>query len=235
MKVDILNIKDSSNFEIDRYPDECPFCHKSVHPKLVLGVYRKVEFHSAELEVIFRCPSDECQHIFICYYSERSHYGSQRNFFLVQVMFGNLKALMFGEDIKKISESYCKIYSESFAAEQWGLKDICGGGYRKSLEFLIKDYLIKVKKKNVDTIKNKFLGKCIDEDIDNPRIKDVAKRAAWLGNDETHFFRRWEDKDISNLKDLITLTVNWIESEILTEKYKMDMPDKGQQKEKSND
>lgn len=33
----------------------------------------------------------------------------------------------------------------------------------------------------------------------------------WLGNDETHYVRRWEEKDLSDLKRLISMTVSWID------------------------
>jgi hypothetical protein len=52
----------------------------------------------------------------------------------------------------------------------------------------------------------------------------MAQRAVWLGNDETHYERRWEDKDIDDLKRLITLTVNWIHNDLLTEAVIADMP-----------
>ena len=34
-----------------------------------------------------------------------------------------------------------------------------------------------------------------------------------LGDDETHYERRWIDKDLNDLKNLIRLTVNWIANE----------------------
>jgi hypothetical protein len=34
----------------------------------------------------------------------------------------------------------------------------------------------------------------------------------------------WDDYDIRNLKDLILHTVSWIHSDILTRKYKSEMP-----------
>ena len=57
------------------------------------------------------------------------------------------------------------------------------------------------------------------------RIKDCAKRAAWLGNDETHYIRKWETQDLEDLKDLIELTVNWIRDEYLTKRIKEEMPE----------
>ena len=109
------------------------------------------------------------------------------------------------------------------------MNQICGVGYRKALEFLIKDYLLVGLAENDtekrDLIKNKFLGKCIEQDVTNIHIKTVAKRAVWLGNDETHYVRKWTDKDVSHLKQLIELTVRWIESEIETKELLDDMPE----------
>ena len=47
-------------------------------------------------------------------------------------------------------------------------------------------------------------------------IKEVTKRATWLGNDEAHYERRWLDKDLSDLKRLIDLVLYWIQAEQLT-------------------
>ncbi len=59
--------------------------------------------------------------------------------------------------------------------------------------------------------------------VDNENIKQRAKRAVWLGNDETHYVRTWIDKDIKDLKLLIKLTVGWIEHAIITELLIADM------------
>ena len=103
--------------------------------------------------------------------------------------------------------------------------EICGVGFRKALEFLIKDYAKFKNPEESEQIERKFLGKRIGDYIDDTRIKTVAKRAVWLGNDETHYVRKWEDKDLSDLKKLIELTVHWIEMEFLTESFENDMPE----------
>lgn len=98
----------------------------------------------------------------------------------------------FSNTITEISPSFDKIYNEAYKAEQQDLEEICGVGYRKALEFLIKDYLISKGEENEETIKNAPLGQCIQNYVNDDRIKKVAKRAAWLGNDETHYVRKWE-------------------------------------------
>jgi hypothetical protein len=74
-----------------------------------------------------------------------------------------------------------------------------------------------------ETIKTTALGNCIANYVSDANIKACASRATWLGNDETHYVRKWADRDISDLKTLIRLTVNWIDNVILTQQYMKDM------------
>ena len=76
-----------------------------------------------------------------------------------------------------------------------------------------------------ESIKKELLMQVITKYIDDSKIKDVAKRAVWLGNDETHYIRKWEDKDLSFLTKLIDLTIHWIEAEELTKTMIEEMPD----------
>lgn len=65
---------------------------------------------------------------------------------------------------------------------------------------------------------------CIKDHIQEEGIKTVAERAAWLGNDETHYLRKWEDKDINDLIDLIDSVSGWIVIHLKTEELKKSMP-----------
>ena len=73
-------------------------------------------------------------------------------------------------------------------------------------------------------IRKKQLGPCIEDHITDAAVRAAAKRATWLGNDETHYVRRWEDKDITDLKNLVRLTVNAVENAILMRQYEKEMP-----------
>jgi len=101
---------------------------------------------------------------------------------------------------------------------------MAGVDYREALEFLIKDYCIAINSAAELAIRCAYLGACINQSVDSPQVKVCAERAAWLRNDETHYERRWDDYDIRNLKEFILHTVSWIRSDILTRKYKSDMP-----------
>lgn len=62
-----------------------------------------------------------------------------------------------------------------------------------------------------------YLLTAINE-IDSKEIKKLAKASSWLGNDETHTFKKWEDYDIENLKNFINSIVGYISFKIQTKK-----------------
>ncbi|MCT7941552.1 hypothetical protein [Shewanella holmiensis] len=74
-----------------------------------------------------------------------------------------------------------------------------------------------------EKIKRLMLMPCISQYISDTNIKECAIRAVWLGNDETHYERRWEKKDINDLKLLINLVVNWVVSSLMTQEYMKSM------------
>jgi hypothetical protein len=160
------------------------------------------------------CPNEDCGKVFIGYY--RLNPPSPVPQFSGETTKGTLETKKFSEKINEISSAFVKIYDQAYIAEQQDLKEICGVGYRKALEFLIKDYVILNHDDEKEKIEKTQLGNVIENFVNDTRIQSVAKRAAWLGNDETHYIRKWEGKNLDDLKKLIDLTVHWIEMETLT-------------------
>lgn len=109
-----------------------------------------------------------------------------------------------------VSEKFIAVYSQAQKAEHFELNQIAGMGYRKALECLIKDFLITEKSDLADTIRTTPLGSCVDRYVDNAELKIAASRATWLGNDQVHYMQKYADKDISDLKRLIRLSMYWI-------------------------
>ena len=126
----------------------------------------------------------------------------------------------FPKHVQSLSPTFVEIFKQAAMAEKKKLDHIAGVGYGKALEFLVKDYLVDKNSEDkdlVEKIKQKSLGKCIADNVDDERIKKAASGAKLLRNDETHYERKVEDKDVQDLKDLIQLTVYWIEAEKMTE------------------
>lgn len=67
------------------------------------------------------------------------------------------------------------------------------------------------------------MSSVIGKHIDDARIREMAKRAAWLGNDESHGVRKWEECDLKHLKELISVVMNFIQSDILHDRYLAEM------------
>ena len=129
------------------------------------------------------------------------------------------------DGIQEISPTFVEILRQVREAEARGLHHLVGMGYRKALEFLIKDYLVSARPDKSDEIAKQNLGHCIENHVNDPNLKQCARRAVWLGNDETHYQRRWSDKDVEDLERLLLkLTRHWISSEYLTKKYMEEMP-----------
>jgi len=220
--MDSVNVlyKDNSgnhrNISIQRTAIKCPFCKMHMIPQFMyLCIQGRDKYN-----VFCQCTNPECEHSFV------SEYRLSKSEYVYTCTSPNasMEIKSFSEIIQGISPSFCEIYNQAYAAQQMNLFQICGVGYRKALEFLIKDYIIGHLGKSKESIEQKNLAKCIKEDISDERIKAVAERAVWLGNDETHYVRKWEDKEIKDLIGLIHLTIRWIESEVETERLLENMP-----------
>jgi len=211
----------SSKARLREIPDICPICHRSIHPK---NVGNFLLTPRGLVQAVFRCTSQKCEELFIATYTI---VGGANECRLHNIAPKNPKKSEFPQTICDISPTFVDIYNQTIAAEAIGLTEIVGIGLRKALEFLIKDFAAKQKPSEGEAIKKVFLGKCIQDYIDDTNVKQCAKRAAWLGNDETHYIRKWEDKDVTDLKLLIRLTTNWIENVILTQKYADEMTETG--------
>lgn len=207
--VDVLT-GSGGRIKVERVAIECPFCHSKMTPDYLY--LHKDRMFSA-------CSNADCER----------HMILSMDYSKFRVVEPNSlpRIKSFSDTIKGISPSFITIYNQAFYAEQFFLDQICGVGYRKALEFLIKDYLMQEidDEAKKESIKSKFLYNCIQEDVTDSRIKEVAKRAVWLGNDETHYTRRWVEKDVSNLKQLIDLTIRWIENEVETKALLAEMPE----------
>lgn len=201
-------------------PDICPICHLGIDPRIRFAYIS--DGGAYEAQVVFQCPIETCRRVFIGHYiklSRDDHYN------ITRLEPTNIHPREFSDEIRAVSRNFTEIFNEALTAENYGLKQICGVGYRKALEFLIKDYAIcqTADENEVDEIKRKSLGRVIKEHISSENIRIVAEKAAWLGNDETHYIRIFTEMDVDDLKRLIELTVRWIEMEEMTRTYNIQM------------
>lgn len=128
------------------------------------------------------------------------------------------------ERVKKEYPRFAEIYDQAARSEGYGLDELSGMGFRKALEFLVKHYACDHHSGEENKIKKMFLDACINKYIDDTRISAAAKRANWIGNDETHFEKRYEDKDINDMKRLLSIVVHRVSMDLELKDYEEEMP-----------
>jgi hypothetical protein len=93
---------------------------------------------------------------------------------------------------------------QSLVAENSGLDELAGMGYRKAIEYLVKDWAIQNHPDEKDKSEALWLGQVISKYYDGD-LKEILERATWLGNDQAHYNKLFEEFDINVLKELIAL------------------------------
>ena len=212
-----MNRESSSSREIKvDEVGECPCCHFATSPTYIDGfliVDKKDKIPITTFLVLY-CP--RCNNIYIAKYTSTT---GLNDFKLDFVFPQQSQLIIFSEEINKLSPEFVSIYNQSIEAESNSItQGLAGLGFRKSLEFLIKDYLIKYKHQNKNTIINLDLGKCVDKLDDD--LKDIAKASVWIGNDEVHYFRKNPEYDTETLKAFINCLVLEIDIEYSKKKAK---------------
>lgn len=133
-------------------------------------------------------------------------------------------ATKFDEKIEKLSPKYVEVYLQAEQAEQLGLGELVGCGYRRALEFLVKDFLVNHKfrddSEEQEKIKNPSfpLSKAVEK-LDAPGIIESARAASWLGNDKTHYTEK-HNAIVEELKRFIDIVVAHMKYQLLMEKMK---------------
>ena len=77
-------------------------------------------------------------------------------------------------------------------------------GYRKAIEYLVKDWAIQTNPADDEKILGLWLSGVINEYFSGD-LKEILERATWLGNDQTHYNKLFEEYNIEHLKELIDL------------------------------
>lgn len=231
----VSNAKMEEEYEFTAYPatdipvplpSECPCCGRTMaHDLIPVMSINNIDFISdddedtcekdtCEVVSVYRCTS--CNHLFAIWSHHRKliHDGYSCEI-LTQFPY-NAKVTVFSEDIRDLSSEFVKIYNQAKIAEYHGLNEICGMGYRRSVEFLVDAY-IRHKNPDIDINTALPLAQKIHDYISDERIKTLAKKAVWLGNDATHIEKKHPDRDVSDMKKFIKYMVTLIDADFAFE------------------
>ena len=223
--VRITAFDDNGVYEVDfEIPelDECPICHHALKPTILNSKYVMDSTDKGttlcNLYAMFLCP--KCRKVFLGRFRQAIEpaYRRTADFMHEYELFPMTPSReSFSEDILGLSLTFVETYGQAQQAEAEGLSQICGIGYRKALEYLVKDYLCHKFPADEEAIKAEALGQSLRR-IEDGRIQTLAQRATWIGNDETHYVRKHEDLDVKTMKTFIQAMIHFIDSELTFEK-----------------
>lgn len=205
-----IQFRDSRNKMTIDTPSTCPHCGRTMSPQHVgesSSSDKSPYSNKGHFSVIFRCSFEDCLKYFVVEYI---HSEPSRGI-AVDYSYRPPIKVRLPENVEKVSPTFVEIYSQATVAESEKLDQIAGVGYRKAAEFLIKDYVISKNPDDEETIKKNMLGKVISDYLsDFPKLQALAKSVAWIGNDETHYVRRQNNKDLQDLKRFILASAQFI-------------------------
>lgn len=205
-----IQFRDSRSKITINTPSTCPHCGNTMSPHHVGESYSSENgsyLDRGRFSVIFRCSFENCLKYFVVEYVHNEPGKGES----IDYSYRPPIKVKLPENIDNVSPVFVEIYSQATVAESEKLDQIAGVGYRKAAEFLIKDYVISKKQEDEEVIKKIMLGKVISDYLsDFPKLQALAKSVAWIGNDETHYVRRHDSKDLQDLKRFILASAQFI-------------------------
>lgn len=116
------------------------------------------------------------------------------------------------DTLSKISERFIEMYNQALFSEHGGNLDLAAIGYRASLEILVKDYAINELKEPPQDVEKKSLFSAIGDYLHQSELISTADVIRILGNDHTHYKRKYPQHDFSLLKFYMEIFLKQIEA-----------------------
>lgn len=123
-------------------------------------------------------------------------------------------------EIETYYPEFINIYKQSLDAEAANLHDICGMGFRKALEILVRQYVFDKYPNDIKKMEKLSIANLTDK-IDNPIIKELSAKIRRLGNDQVHTGQlKNPDYGINDIKNFLQVLCYHILMEKQYEKAK---------------
>lgn len=198
--------------------DICPICKKPTNPDLVNSSYFPLTEDETNLVLTFRCLG--CKHFwteeFIATKYSTGSFSSDYDYKVEHIKVSPKLPtdIPISDDVTLISPIGKQIYAQALKAEYEQLDHIAGIGYRKALEFFVKDFSIITNPDDEEKIVKMALKQVIEKYIKDEDLKTFALASAYIGNDEGHYYRNNPDKDFTDLKKYLHGVIHYMEMKL---------------------
>lgn len=206
-----IKISDYARQDVE-IEDKCPNCRRPTNPNVVSKGCIDKTVGKSNIYITLQCPG--CEHFwveeFLAILDGTNHY----NLAHIDVKPELSSEIPLTENVELASPIGKDIYLQAVRAETEKLDHIAGIGYRKALEFFIKDFAILNKHDDKNKIETMSLKQVIVKYIDDNDLNTIALASTYIGNDEGHYFRKNPDKDIKDLKNYLHAVIFFIEKKL---------------------
>ena len=192
-------------------PNTCPHCGKGMAPNV----------HSSDLShernriaFILSCPI--CEQFFFSTHAIQKDTDDTLLSVIESVLPHEKPQSPIPEMLRQDYPYFYQIYGQAAEAEAHGLNEISGMAYRKALEILVKQYLIKQNPTEESSILKEPLGASIQR-ISFDKIRNLAKAISWIGNDQTHIIQKHPDYNVSEMKTFMQALCFLVASEYVAD------------------
>lgn len=191
----------------------CDYCNDRISPNIICieeldTSNRKCTYKCA----ILICSSNSCKRPFLKSYLYNEYKDEYSDFPIHPTQ--NIR-LDLPENIRELSPIFIENYKQTLLAKRYNLSELVGMGYRKSIEFLVTDFVLWKRPQDKSKVLKMTLKQIIDTYLqENPNLYTMSLACAFLGNDFSHYERRHLDKDILDLEAFIKVLVSYISYEL---------------------
>ena len=199
-------------------PRICNHCNHSGEQIFVDGISLNEADNNISAICFFNCYFCKKTSIyFMSHYLSDSHYLWLNIIDVIPKSKITENSITQNPELTQIFPDFFNIYNQAQKAQDEGLDQIAGMGFRKSLEFLVTDFLLIYPPQDVTEVwltnPTTTLGQKIEK-LENQRIKKLSKAISFLGNDETHYTKRHPEHDVESIKTFIKALLSDVENEI---------------------
>ena len=205
-KMNLNNISHQIELEVENH---CPFCGSYNDPIKITDMNNiKSDTPLKIISVIFKTTC--CNRYFSSFYIyNQAGYGVTR----ILATYPAIDSELLPPEFNIISENFIKIYNQARTASKLGNFELACIGYRTSIEFLLKDFLIKVRNLDETKISKMKLADVISY-FQNEEIAVSSDVVRIFGNDKTHYIAKY-NFDIQQVELYLSFLMDSIRKEYL--------------------
>lgn len=196
--------RNNANFDVD-FPAFCPHCVNDFIPEII-HIMQSPSDNSYFLSIL------KCQCCNGIVYATIHKAGLQSRG-KVKEYYPDRLSLAIPSKIEKLYPIFFRIYQQSSIAELKGLNEVCGMGYRKALESLVKEYTMNKFFSDKENIKKESLTQTINRLKNIPHVFNLSRKITWLWNEQTNMSMKYSDYDISQTKAFVVALCYFIAME----------------------